>query len=68
MLFVAHTGFETVHNLQDLKSGSLVGRTLRIHFWRVPYSDIPKELDGRRAWFWKNWSAVNNWIKEQESW
>ena len=67
VVFVAHCGLETVHNLKELRTGSLVGRTIQIHFWRVPYQDIPTNEDERMQWIWKNWAAIDKWIVKASS-
>ena len=66
VLFVAHTGLETVHNIESLMSGSLVGHTIEVEFWRVPFADIPTDEEARYQWFWEHWRRLDAWVQERE--
>lgn len=43
LVFLAHAGFEGSANIHDLLGGGWLNQKVRLHFWRVPYVDIPKE-------------------------
>ena len=43
LVFLAHAGFEGSADIHDLLGGGWLNQKVRLHFWRVPYVDIPKE-------------------------
>ena len=43
LVFLAHAGFEGSANIQDLLGGGWLNQRVRLHFWRVPYSELPKD-------------------------
>lgn len=62
VVFLAHTGLETVHNIERLKSGSLVGGTLELECWRVPFASIPEGEEERMEWMWEHWQRMDEWV------
>jgi 1-acyl-sn-glycerol-3-phosphate acyltransferase len=63
--FLAHVGFEGTGNLHDIWSGKLIGRTIRLCFWRVPSADIPRTPEGRLEWLDAQWERVDAWVGAQ---
>ena len=43
LVFLAHAGFEGSADIHDLLNGSWLNQQVRLHFWRIPYADLPKE-------------------------
>jgi 1-acyl-sn-glycerol-3-phosphate acyltransferase len=43
LVFLAHAGFEGSADIHDLLSGGWLNQHVRIHFWRVPFADLPKQ-------------------------
>ena len=43
LVFLAHAGFEGSADIHDLLGGGWLNQKVRLHFWRVPYSEIPQE-------------------------
>jgi 1-acyl-sn-glycerol-3-phosphate acyltransferase len=41
LVFLAHAGFEGSADIHDLLSGGWLNQHVRIHFWRVPFADLP---------------------------
>ena len=64
-VFLAHVGFEVVGSLNDLWNGRLIGRRIRLKFWRVPSADIPSGEGARGDWIHREWQEVDNWIDQQ---
>jgi 1-acyl-sn-glycerol-3-phosphate acyltransferase len=62
VVFCAHTGLEGASHFSDLLQGSLLGRVVRVHFWRVRRADIPDEHDAQWAWLFDEWQRVDRWI------
>lgn len=66
VVFCAHFGFDGVVDLRDFLRGSLVGRVVRVRFWRVPFASIPKTRDARTEWLFENWVRVDEWVGRQK--
>lgn len=63
-LFCAHAGFEGGTTLGELVRGELIGRTVYIRFWRVPFAEIPSEPEARAAWLFGEWLKVDRHVEE----
>jgi len=59
VVFGSHVGFEGFATFADLLSGEMVGRELRVVFWRVPAAEIPRERSEREAWLARQWRRVD---------
>ena len=66
VVFCAHFGFDAVVDLRDFLRGSLVGRVVRVRFWRVSFESIPKSHEERTDWLFENWSRVDEWVGRQK--
>lgn len=66
VVFCAHTGFEGVRRLGDLWNGVLVGRRIRIAFWRVAWADVPAGREERVAWLFDQWQRLDRWVGENQ--
>jgi len=64
VVFLAHTGFEGIRGVRDLLSGALVGRTIRVHLWRVLRADIPQDEQEQAAWLYAQWARLDAWVEE----
>jgi len=62
VVLCAHTGFEGAATFRDLLAGALIGRQVRIEFWRVPCADIPRDADARAEWLYAQWLRIDAWI------
>jgi len=62
VVFMAHAGLEGIVRLPDLWSGLLIGRTLRVRFWRVPASSRPPDREGRIDWLYREWERLDAWL------
>ncbi|HSO74656.1 MAG TPA: hypothetical protein VLU47_07450, partial [Blastocatellia bacterium] len=62
VVFCAHFGFDGVVDLRDFLQGSLVGRIVKVRFWRVPFASIPRTLEARAEWLLENWTRVDEWV------
>jgi 1-acyl-sn-glycerol-3-phosphate acyltransferase len=60
--FLAHVGFESAGSLSEIWSGQLIGRTIRLCFWRVPSAEIPRTAEERIAWLDAQWERVDAWV------
>jgi 1-acyl-sn-glycerol-3-phosphate acyltransferase len=62
VVFCAHFGFDGVVDLRDFLRGSLVGRVVKVRFWRVPFAAIPVSRDARKDWLFENWERIDDWV------
>ena len=67
VVFCAHVGFEGTASFKEIIGGRAVGETIRVVFWRVPFEDIPADRDGKVAWLFEQWRAVDDWIAEHRA-
>ena len=58
LLFCAHVGLEGSADFFSLINGSWVNSKIRVHFWRVPFADIPVDLDGQRNFVVESWDRM----------
>lgn len=66
VVFCAHFGFDGVVDLRDFLGGSLVGRVVRVRFWRVPFASIPSTREARTEWLFEHWGRVDEWVGRQK--
>jgi 1-acyl-sn-glycerol-3-phosphate acyltransferase len=67
VIFCAHFGFDGVVDLRDFLRGSLVGRVVKVRFWRTPFASIPKTRAARKEWLFENWMRVDEWVGVQKA-
>ncbi len=64
VLLCGHAGFEAAGSPSDLMRGTLVGRTIRVRFWRVSHRDVPADAAARVRWLYDQWQRIDDWIGE----
>ncbi len=64
VLFFAHVGFDGFEYISDIWAGGLIGRTVRMKFWRVPAAEIPRDERGRTEWLYAHWQRMDRWVSE----
>ncbi|HSM92358.1 MAG TPA: 1-acyl-sn-glycerol-3-phosphate acyltransferase [Anaeromyxobacteraceae bacterium] len=62
VVVMGHTGLEGLVKITDLWDGRLLGRTLRVAFWRVPASTIPAGREARIDWIYSQWDRLDVWV------
>ncbi len=67
LAFCAHVGFEMASHLKDLVSGEWTGRCIRIHFWRVPFAEIPVDESARREFLFAQWDRMQETVLALQS-
>ncbi len=65
VVFCGHVGFDGFQYISDIWAGGLVGRTIRVRFWRCAADSIPPGDDERTAWLYEHWQILDDWIGEQ---
>jgi 1-acyl-sn-glycerol-3-phosphate acyltransferase len=64
VVICAHAGFEDSASIAQVWGGSLINRTIRVNFRRIPFSEIPEQAEERIRWLRAEWSAVDKWVAE----
>lgn len=59
LLLCAHAGLERAASVRALLSGSAVGATVRIHFWRIPFAEIPDDPARHWSFLLDCWERMN---------
>jgi 1-acyl-sn-glycerol-3-phosphate acyltransferase len=67
VVFCAHTGLENTNSFSHLWRGGLMGTTVRVHFWRIPAEEIPKEAAEQIRWLCGEWLKVDSWVAKHKS-
>ena len=62
VVILAHVGLDGLAEVKDIWDGHMVGRTIRVAFWRVPFEEIPTDRQGRIDWLFAQWEQVDAWI------
>jgi 1-acyl-sn-glycerol-3-phosphate acyltransferase len=65
VVFCAHVGLDGFERVSDIWGGGLVGKPVRVKFWRCPASEVPAGDAERTAWLYGEWQRVDDWIGEQ---
>ena len=50
----------------DVWAGALVGRTVRVRFWREQAASIPADAAGRLEWLTRPWQRLDDWLTSLE--
>lgn len=62
LLFCAHTGFEGSSHFRTLVNGAWSDTRVRIHFWRIPFEEIPLDREARISLLFEQWDRMNRWV------
>lgn len=62
VIFAAHSGLEGFATVKEMMSGSVVGRTIRVKFWRVKSADIPRTREQLAEWLFDEWGRVDEFV------
>lgn len=64
LVLFAHHGFEGLATVAAVLSGELVGKTVRLRFWRHARAEVPVDRQERIAWLWSRWEEVDAWVTD----
>ena len=62
VVFGAHAGLEGFATVGELLSGSVVGKTIRVRFWRIRSEDIPQAREQLIEWLFDQWARVDDFV------
>lgn len=65
VLFIAHCGFEPFVNMPRIFANLPFRNPVRVHFWRVPRSDVPSDAKARYRWLFSEFERMDAWVAEQ---
>ena len=65
IVFCGHVGFEGLRTVGDVMAGVLVGRQIKIRFWRFEGSTIPQGDQARTEWLYEKWQMIDDWVGEE---
>lgn len=63
LLFCGHSGFEGSSHFSNLINGSWMGARIRIHFWRVPFADIPRDREAAIQLLFRQWDRMQDTVQ-----
>jgi hypothetical protein len=66
VIFVAHTGLESLDSLAEVWRRLPIGRTLVARWWRVPAERVPRGQDEQVEWLYAWWGRLDAWVGERE--
>ncbi len=61
-----HVGLDGFEHISDVWTGDLVGKAVRVRFWRHARSEVPETEEERIAWLYARWQALDDWVGEQQ--
>lgn len=64
LVFLAHSGLEGFSTVRDIWSGALLGRTIRLHLWRIPRSEVPADKEQRGVFLYEQWQQVDVFVAQ----
>ena len=63
VVLVAHTGLEHLSTPADLWAGLPMDATVRMRWWFVPASEVPRGDDDRlESWLYDRWAELDDWV------
>jgi 1-acyl-sn-glycerol-3-phosphate acyltransferase len=62
VVICAHEGLDGFASVGDIWSGALLGRVVRVRFWRILADEIPVDREGRITWLYDQWELADEWI------
>jgi 1-acyl-sn-glycerol-3-phosphate acyltransferase len=63
----AHEGLGGFASVADIWSGALMGRVVRVRFWRTPADQIPPSREDRVDWLFSEWQRADEWIASHKT-
>ena len=58
LVFMCHTGFEGAAHVPSLINGAWAHSVVKMHFWRVPYENIPVNSDAQQEFVLEQWDKM----------
>ena len=65
VVFIVHSGFEPFVNLAKIFANLPFRRTVYVHMWRVPRSEVPTEAKAAYVWLFDRFEEMDSWVAEK---
>lgn len=65
VVVLAHRGLEGFARVKDIWRGAMVGKSVDVRLWRIPYDRIPTTRDERTEWLFRIWHEIDDWANER---
>lgn len=62
VVFCGHVGFDGFQYVSDIWAGRLVGKTIKVRFWRHRAAEVPAGEAEQTAWLYERWQILDDWI------
>ncbi len=62
VVFLVHAGLEGARGFDEFFQGGLIGARVEVELWRVPATEIPRDLEGRKRWLLAQWERVDAFV------
>jgi len=66
LVICGHVGLEGASRFDLFREGALTRKTVRVRFWRRPWSDVPDDADGRKRWLLATWKQLDDWVADSQ--
>jgi hypothetical protein len=67
VVLVAHAGLEGLSTLADLWDGLPMDGAVRLCWWFVPASDVPRGAAEQEDWLYDHWARLDRWVASRQS-
>ena len=64
LLFLAHVGFEGSSHFKNLINGSWQKAQVHLAFWRVPFAEVPTEIDALKRFLFEQWDRMQDQVRQ----
>lgn len=65
VVILAHRGLEGFARVKDIWRGAMVGKSVDVRLWRIPYDRIPTTRDERTEWLFRIWHEIDDWANDR---
>jgi hypothetical protein len=64
VVWVAHAGLDHLFTVADVWRELPLDGVVRMRWWRVPASAVPRGFDAQVEWLYEWWERIDAWIDE----
>lgn len=65
VIILAHRGLEGFARVKDIWRGAMVGKSIDVRMWRIPYDRIPTTREERTEWLFRVWHEIDEWANDR---
>jgi 1-acyl-sn-glycerol-3-phosphate acyltransferase len=67
VVIFGHVGLDGFEYVSDIWSGGLLGKTVRMRFWRFPADQVPNDRHDMIVWLYDRWQELDDWVGEMRA-